>query len=60
MGKYNMNCIICGKYCEETRHILHDDDWKIFQETAIKWKGLDRFGELYDSVQWESGQSDNV
>ncbi len=55
-------CILCNRECQD-----HNDDksnlsveaWQRLKEKAKEWKGLDKFGTVYDSVNWDAG-SNNV
>ena len=50
-------CIICEKPCEEDRSSYPEDLWHELKNLALKWKDLDRFGTVYDNVNWNAGSS---
>ena len=48
-------CIICGDECDENRGDYSPDLWMELRDIALKWKDLDRHGQLYDTVPWNDG-----
>ena len=48
-------CILCDKECDEDRSNLSLDAWERMKVKAQEWKGLRKFGTIYDSVDWEAG-----
>ena len=48
-------CILCYQLCNEKQKFPNESDWKIFQCNARKWRGLDKFGTVADTVDWNSG-----
>ena len=65
LSKYNRSqgCFFqCGEPCTEededfvpeiTKHA--PTRWEKFKNQAYLWRGLDRFGEIYDTVDWKKG-----
>ena len=65
LSKYNRSqgCFFqCGEPCTEededfvpeiTKHA--PARWEKFKNQAYLWRGLDRFGEIYDTVDWKKG-----
>ena len=49
-------CILCSEQCEEVRSFT-DSKWEKFKETAKQWKGLDKYGDVYDKIHWDKGAS---
>ena len=43
-------CILCNEQCSENRSGFTADQWDSLKNTALKWKGLDKFGSVYDDV----------
>ena len=60
---HSKECLFqCGDPCTEadedyvsdiTKHA--PNRWTNFEKQALLWKGLDRFGDLYDTVDWKKG-----
>ena len=51
-------CILkCGEACSDgdSRDGCSIESWKRLEEKALLWKGLDKFGDVYDDTDWESG-----
>ena len=48
-------CILCNELCSENRSGFPADQWNSLKNTALKWKGLDKFGSVYDDVNWDNG-----
>ena len=49
------NMYLCNKECDEDRSNLSLDAWERMKVKAQEWKGLRKFGTIYDSVDWEAG-----
>ena len=49
--------LLCGKNCSVDDRLdnITIDKWKSMQEKALKWKGLDTFGNVHSSVDWNKG-----
>ena len=50
-------CILqCGEFCDETKDsITSIERWKNLKEKALLWRGLDKFGDVYATVDWDKG-----
>ena len=48
-------CILCNKTCEEKAKVVRIEDWEKLKDIAYNWKSLDNYGEVYETVEWESG-----
>lgn len=48
-------CILCNSFCDEKQKEPQPGDWKKFQEYATKWRGLDKYGQVADTVDWDTG-----
>ena len=44
-------CILCKVQCKEVKS-FNDIRWEKFKNAAEKWKGLDRYGGVYDTIDW--------
>ena len=44
-------CILCKVQCKEVKS-FNDTRWEKFKNAAEKWKGLDRYGGVYDTIDW--------
>ena len=51
-------CILCNKTCEEKAKEVRIEDWEKLKDTAYNWKSLDKYAEVYETVEWESGPAD--
>ena len=52
----HLECILqCGKPCESTDSIdnMTQGAWEKLKLKSLNWKGYDRFGNVYDNVDWE-------
>ena len=49
------NCILCCQLCGELEKAIKAVDWEKLKVKASKWKGLDKYSNVYDSVDWEEG-----
>ena len=52
-------CIFCEKPCSEDRSDYPSSSWENIKDTALLWKGLDKYGDVYDKVCWANGPSGN-
>ena len=51
-------CILqCGEACTDNDSIDRwtIERWKRLEEKALDWKGLDKFGDVYEDTDWKSG-----
>ena len=48
-------CVLCGRDCDEDRSKYPLDSWNSMKIQSQKWHGLDKFGNVYDEVEWDSG-----
>ena len=50
-------CVLgCGNLCcEATDAIGTVESWTNIKEKAQLWSGLDKFGDVFESVDWENG-----
>ena len=58
MSSTHFECLLnCGKPCESTDSIdnMTQGAWEKLKLKSLNWKGCDRFGNVYDSVDWELG-----
>ena len=58
MSSTHFECLLqCGKPCESTDSIenMTHGAWEKLKLKSFNWKGCDRFGNVYDSVDWELG-----
>ena len=46
-------CILCKKECSEKQKLISEKDWLYLKNVAEKWKPLDKYNDVYDSVNWE-------
>jgi len=53
------HCILCGLPCDEDRSNTTPEAWANLRSLALQWHGLDRFGTVYETVNWDGG-SKNV
>ena len=53
-------CIICKLHCDEEHAKYSPTLWSEFKDLALKWKGLDRFHDVHDTVDWASGPEDKL
>ena len=51
------SCVLqCGRRCNEaTDSISSIERWENIKEKALLWSGLDKFGNVYATVNWEKG-----
>ena len=47
-------CILCNEERNEIRS-FNDIQWEKFKNAAEEWKGLDRYGGVYDTLDWGNG-----
>ena len=58
MSSTHFGCLLqCGKPCESADSIdnMTRGAWEKLKLKSLNWKGCDRFGNVYDSVDWELG-----
>lgn len=58
MTSAQFSCILqCEKPCKSSDAIdnLSKEAWEKLRLKALNWKGLDRFGHVYDTVDWDLG-----
>ena len=51
-------CLLqCGKPCKASDSIekMNKEAWDKLKSKLLKWKGCDKFGNVYDTVDWELG-----
>ena len=58
MSKKCIAFSFCEAMCNDTDEIS-EQRWGTLKKHLEKWKGLDKFGELYDSVDWDAGPIGN-
>lgn len=49
-------CALCGEVCTDDRPIVGIEIWNGIKNHARNWIGLDKFGDVYDRVDWEKPQ----
>jgi hypothetical protein len=60
MTSTKFSCLLqCKKPCNASNAIdnLSKEAWEKLKHKAPNWKGLDRFGDVYDTVDWHLGPS---
>ena len=58
MSSTHFECLLqCGKPCESADSVdnMTQGAWEKLKLKSLNWKGCDRFGNVYDSVDWECG-----
>ena len=55
----SMSCVLqCGGLCNAASDAFTSDKhWENLKKNALLWSGLDKFGEIYKTVDWENGPS---
>jgi len=53
------HCILCGLPCDEDRSNTTPEMWANLKSLALQWHGHDRFGTVYETVNWD-GRPKNV
>ena len=49
------DCVLkCGKTCD-VKDVISADRWDRLKPKSERWKGLDRFGEVFDTTDWDNG-----
>jgi len=48
-------CILCGEHCDENKSNTTPESWDNLKTLAQQWHHLDRFGTVYDTVNWDAG-----
>ena len=59
-SKTQFSCLLqCQKPCDASNAIdnLGKEAWEKLKLKAFNWKGLDMFGNVYDTVNWQQGPS---
>ena len=56
-GTDRQSCILqCGSLCNEaTDSIKSTQRWENIKQKALLWSGLDKFGHVYETVDWDKG-----
>ena len=51
------SCILqCGELCNETTDSISSiERWENMKEEALLWSGLDKFGDVHATVDWDKG-----
>ena len=48
-------CILCNEECDEDKSNLSAEAWERMKDKAKDWKDLPKFGNVYDTINWEAG-----
>ena len=48
-------CILCQGDCDEDKSNTPIEAWETLKNHAKNWEGLDKYGSVYDEVEWENG-----
>ncbi|KAK7063262.1 hypothetical protein SK128_016857 [Halocaridina rubra] len=50
-------CVLqCGRPCDEViDSITSTEKWENLKTKALLWRGLDKFGDVYGTVDWDKG-----
>ena len=51
------NCILSCQPCDELEKAIKAVDLENLKVKASKWKGIDKYSNVYDSVDWEEGSA---
>ena len=51
------NCILCCQPCDKLEKAIKVVDWENVEVKASKWKGSDKYSDVYDSFDWEEGST---
>ena len=55
------NCILCYQPCDELEKAIKAVDWENLKvKVSSKWKELDKYSDVYDSVDWAEGSAGHV
>jgi len=49
------HCILCGLPCDEDRSNATPEVWANLKSLVLQWHGLDWFGTVYWTVNWDGG-----
>jgi len=51
------SCILqCGKLCDKASESISSiERWETIKQKALLWSGLDKFGNVYATVDWDNG-----
>ena len=55
--EYVKSCILCCQPCDELEKTIKVVNWKNLKVKASKWKGLDKYNNVYESDDWEEGSA---
>ena len=47
----------CQQECNEDKTDYLTDSWNKLKAVALEWKGLDKYGNVFESVNWDNGPS---
>ena len=47
--------ILCKQPCDESQKCLPDKPWSNFCKVTERWAGIDRFDDVFATLDWESG-----
>ena len=56
--RLNLQCVLqCNQPCTAADSLDHitDSKWNQIKEKSLHWKGLEKFGNVYEKVNWEIG-----
>ena len=56
--RLNLQCVLqCNQPCTAADSLDHirDSKWNQIKEKSLQWKGLEKFGNVYDEVNWDIG-----
>jgi len=55
-GDYTSCILPCGKLCvKASDSISSTERWETIKKKALLWSGLDKFGDVYTTVDWDNG-----
>ena len=55
-GDYASCILQCGKLCvKASDSISSTERWETIKKKALLWSGLDKFGDVYATVDWDNG-----
>ena len=52
-------CILCKNTCNEKQENISEKDWLNLKTISLEWKHLDKYYDVYDTVNWDWVQMDN-
>ena len=47
-------CILCKETCVEREKFIQKEDWDKLRDKELEWKGLDKYGDVCETVDWET------